>query len=68
MSSDRQLALQCSHIGKAYRLGERNDIFTLAEFFAKRFRTRPAHKIDEFSEISEIEQLQKTYLEILRKF
>jgi succinyl-diaminopimelate desuccinylase len=29
---------------------------------------KTAHKIDEFSEISEIEQLQKTYLEILRKF
>jgi len=29
---------------------------------------KTAHKIDEFSEIFEIEQLQKTYLEILRKF
>ncbi len=27
-----------------------------------------AHQIDEFSEVSEIEQLQKTYLEILRGF
>ncbi len=27
-----------------------------------------AHKIDEFSKISEIEQLQQTYLEILRQF
>ena len=54
MSSDRQLALQCSHIGKAYRLGERNDIFTLAEFFAKRFRTRPARKIDEFWALQDV--------------
>ncbi|MBU6140899.1 MAG: succinyl-diaminopimelate desuccinylase [Proteobacteria bacterium] len=29
---------------------------------------KTAHKIDEFSEISEIEELQKTYLEILRNF
>ncbi len=29
---------------------------------------KTAHKIDEFSEVSEIEELQKTYLEILRKF
>jgi succinyl-diaminopimelate desuccinylase len=27
-----------------------------------------AHKIDEFAEVSEIEQLQKTYLEILKNF
>jgi lipopolysaccharide transport system ATP-binding protein len=30
------LSIQCSNIGKAYQLGERNDIFTLAEFFAKK--------------------------------
>jgi succinyl-diaminopimelate desuccinylase len=29
---------------------------------------KTAHKIDEFSEISEINQLQKTYLEILKSF
>lgn len=29
---------------------------------------KTAHKIDEFSEVSEIEQLQKTYLEILKNF
>lgn len=29
---------------------------------------KTAHKIDEFAEVSEIEELQKTYLEILRKF
>lgn len=29
---------------------------------------KTAHKIDEFSEVSEIEELQKTYLEILKKF
>jgi len=29
---------------------------------------KTAHKIDEFSETKEIEQLQKTYLEILKKF
>jgi succinyl-diaminopimelate desuccinylase len=29
---------------------------------------KTAHKIDEFSEISEIEELQKTYLEILKNF
>jgi succinyl-diaminopimelate desuccinylase len=29
---------------------------------------KTAHKIDEFSEVAEIEQLQKTYLEILKRF
>lgn len=29
---------------------------------------KTAHKIDEFSEVAEIEQLQKTYLEILKTF
>lgn len=29
---------------------------------------KTAHKIDEFSEVLEIEQLQKTYLEILKRF
>lgn len=29
---------------------------------------KTAHKIDEFSEVKEIEQLQKTYVEILRNF
>jgi len=29
---------------------------------------KTAHQIDEFAEITEIEELQKTYLEILRNF
>lgn len=29
---------------------------------------KTAHRIDEFSEIREIEQLQKTYLKILKSF
>ena len=39
-------AIQCRGVGKRYSLGEKNDIFTLAEFFAHKFGRGPKVEID----------------------
>lgn len=43
MTANHSIALECKGIGKQYRLGEQNDIFTFAEFIGDRLRTLTGH-------------------------